>query len=88
MRHEAACSGKFNGTLTVRRTIHRVKCKGLIYENSKTSRSRRTLALPVHLSHALIEHKSRQTGDRILAGTEDDLVFAQTPGATDRQKAD
>ncbi len=57
-----------NGTLTVRRTLHRVKGKGLVYEPPKTKRSMRTLALPVPLVRALHEHKARQTGERMLAG--------------------
>ena len=79
------------GSLTVRRTIHRVKGKGLIYEEPKTSRSRRTLALPGHLRSALIEHKQRQTGDRMLAGsewTDEDLVFAQPNGRPIDKKVD
>ncbi len=79
------------GSLTVRRTIHRVKGKGLIYEEPKTSRSRRTLALPGHLRSALIEHKQRQTGDRMLAGSEwvdEDLVFAQPNGRPIDKKGD
>ena len=79
------------GSLTVRRTIHRVKGKGLIYEEPKTSRSRRTLALPGHLRSALIEHKQRQTGDRMLAGSDwadEDLVFAQPNGRPIDKKVD
>ena len=34
------------GTLTVRRSIHRVRGGGLVYEEPKTRRSQRTLALP------------------------------------------
>src|SRR3954467_5826919 len=41
-----------NGTLTVRRSIHRIKGKGLVYEPPKTKRSMRTLALPVPLIRA------------------------------------
>ncbi|MBN9619124.1 MAG: site-specific integrase, partial [Actinobacteria bacterium] len=80
-----------NGTLTVRRTIHRIKGKGLVYEEPKTSRSRRTLALPAHLRSALIEHKTKQTGERMLAANEwedEDLVFAQPNGRPIDKKVD
>ncbi len=80
-----------NGTLTVRRTLHRVKGKGLVYEPPKTKRSMRTLALPVPLIRALHEHKTRQTGERMLAANEwhdDDLVFAQPNGRPIDKKVD
>jgi integrase len=80
-----------NGTLTVRRTLHRVKGKGLVYEPPKTKRSMRTLALPVPLIRALHEHKAQQLGERMLAGSEwqdDDLVFAQPNGRPIDKKAD
>jgi len=54
-----------NHTLSVRRTIHRVKGKGLVYEAPKTKRSARTLALPPRLVAELIEHKRKQTGERM-----------------------
>src|SRR3954462_2194003 len=69
-------------TLTVRRSIHRVR-GGLIYEEPKTRRSQRTLALPMPLVTALHEHKAAQLGERMLAGSEwhdEDLVFAQANG--------
>lgn len=80
-----------NGSLTVRRTIHRVKGKGLIYEAPKTKRSMRTLPLPLPLIRALYEHKARQTGERMLAGNEwqdDDLLFAQPNGRPIDTKVD
>ena len=80
-----------NGTLTVRRTLHRVAGKGLVYEAPKTKRSMRTLALPTPLIAALIEHKQRQTGERMLAANEwhdEDLVFAQPNGRPIDKKVD
>jgi integrase len=80
-----------NGTLAVRRTLHRVKGKGLVYEPPKTARSLRTLALPIPLVRALYEHKIRQTGERMLAADEwqdEDLVFAQPNGRPIDKKAD
>ena len=80
-----------NGTLAVRRTLHRVNGKGLVYEPPKTPRSLRTLALPIPLVRALHEHKARQTGERMLAADEwhdEDLVFAQPNGRPIDKKAD
>jgi integrase len=75
----------------VRRTLHRVKGKGLVYEPPKTPRSLRTLALPIPLVRALHEHKARQTGERMIAADEwhdEDLVFAQLNGRPIDKKAD
>src|SRR3954463_3700263 len=71
------------GTLTVRRIIHRVRGGGLIYEEPKSKRSQRTLALPQPLVAELHRHKAAQLGERMLAGSEwhdEDLVFAQANG--------
>src|ERR687894_33137 len=79
------------GTLTVRRSIHRVRGGGLVYEEPKSKRSHRTLALPLPLVAALHEHKTRQLGERMLAGFEwqdEDLVFAQFNGRPIDKKAD
>jgi len=51
-----------NNSLSVRRTIHRVKGGGLVYEAPKTKRSERTLALPLPLVAALHVHKAAQDG--------------------------
>jgi integrase len=71
------------GTLTVRRGLHRVAGKGLIYEEPKAERSRRTLALPAQLVMALRRHRTVQLEERQAAGSlweEHDLVFAQVNG--------
>jgi integrase len=78
------------GTLTVRRSIHRVK-GGLICEEPKTRRSQRTLALPVPLVVELGRHKAVQLGEQMLAGSDwhdEDLVFAQSNGQPIDKKAD
>src|ERR1700712_1410611 len=77
-------------TLTVRRSIHRVR-GGLIYEEPKTRRSQRTLELPLPLVAMLHEHKAAQLGEQMLAGSEwndEDLVFAQANGRPIDKKAD
>ena len=77
-------------TLTVRRSIHRVR-GGLIYEEPKTRRSLRTLWLPLPLVAALHEHKTAQLGEQMLAGSEwhdEDLVFAQPNGRPIDKKTD
>jgi integrase len=79
------------GTLTVRRSIHRVKGGGLIYEEPKTRCSQRTLALPVPLVAELGRHKAVQLGEQMLAGSDwhdEDLVFAQSNGRPIDKKAD
>ena len=79
------------GTLTVRRSIHRVRGGGLIYEEPKTRRSQRTLALTVPLAADLHRHKAVQLGERMLAGSEwhdEDLVFAQPDGRPIDKKTD
>jgi integrase len=78
-------------TLTVRRTQHRVKGVGIVYEDPKTERSRRTLALPGILIGQLHQHKAIQNGERMLAGSEwrdDDLVFAREDGKPIDKKRD
>src|SRR3954468_11149651 len=80
-----------NNTLTVRRTIHRVRGGGLIYEEPKPRRSQRTLALPMPLVAELHRHKAAQLGERMLAGSEwhdEDLVFAQPSGRPIDKKTD
>src|SRR3954468_2147080 len=78
-------------TLTVRRSIHRVRGGGLIYEKPKSKRSQRTLALPLPLVAELHRHKAAQLGERMLAGSEwqdEDLVFAQANGRPIDKKTD
>ncbi len=51
--------------------------------DTKTAKSRRTLALPQTAVHALREHRGRQAEDRLAAGAlwqEHGLVFASTIG--------
>src|SRR3954452_13956158 len=71
------------GTLSVRRGLHRVSGHGLVYEEPKADRSRRTLALPTPLVEALRAHRAAQLEQRITAGPlweDHDLVFAQPNG--------
>ncbi len=77
------------GTLTVRRSIHRVRGGELIYEEPKTRRSQRTLALPIPLAAELHRHKAVQLGEQMLAGSEwhdEDLVNAGAQRPADRQE--
>jgi integrase len=71
------------GKLSVRRGLHRVDGKGLMFEEPKTPRSRRTVALPGPLTAALRMHRETQDLERMVAGTDwqdFDLVFAQPNG--------
>ncbi len=71
------------GRLSVRRGLHRVDGRGIVFEEPKNDRSRRTLALPRPLTDALRKHRETQDLDRLVAGSEWeewDLVFAQANG--------
>jgi integrase len=71
------------GKLSVRRGLHRVDGKGLMFEEPKTPRSRRTVALPGPLTAALRKHRETQDLERMVAGSDwqdFDLVFAQPNG--------
>jgi len=51
--------------------------------DTKTERSKRTLALPEFVAEGLREHRARQAAERLRAGSrwkEHDLVFASTIG--------
>lgn len=79
------------GSLSVQRGLHRVKGQGLVYEEPKSDRSRRTLALPTQLVDALTAQRKAQAVERLAAGTEwedHDLVFAQVHGRPIDKKAD
>jgi len=79
------------GTLSVRRGLHRVAGQGLVYEEPKADRSRRTLALPAPLVEALRAHRAAQLEERIKAGSlwqDHDLVFAQANGRPIERKSD
>ena len=79
------------GTLSVRRGLHRVSGQGLIYEEPKAERSRRTVALPTPLVDALRLHRATQLEERIAAGSlweDHDLVFAQANGRPIERKSD
>jgi integrase len=80
-----------HGTLTVRRGLHRVSGQGLVYEEPKADRSRRTLALPAPLVDALLAHRAAQLEERMAAGPlwqHHDLVFAQPNGRPIERKSD
>lgn len=71
------------GKLSVRRGLHRVDGKGLMFEEPKTPRSRRTVALPGPLTVALRKQRETQHLERMVAGSDwqdFDLVFAQPNG--------
>ena len=79
------------GALSVRRGLHRVGGQGLVYEEPKADRSRRTVALPAQLVEALRAHRAAQLEERIAAGPlwqDHDLVFAQPNGRPIERKSD
>jgi integrase len=80
-----------NGTLSVRRGLHRISGQGLVYEEPKADRSRRNLALPAQLVDALKAQRAVQLEERIAAGPlweDHDLVFAQPNGRPIERKSD
>jgi len=79
------------GSLSVQRGLHRVTGRGLVYEEPKSDRSRRTLALPTQLVQALRQHREDQEAERQHAGSEwqeHGLVFAQVNGGPIDKKVD
>jgi integrase len=71
------------GTLSVRRGVHRTKGRGLVYEEPKADRSRRTVVLPSQLVDALRAHRAEQERERAAADVaweDHGLVFAQRDG--------
>lgn len=80
-----------SGSLSVRRGLHRVGSTGLVYEEPKAERSRRTLALPSQLTQALRDHADQQQAERAYAEElweDHGLVFAQENGRPIDKKAD
>ena len=79
------------GSLSIRRGLHRVVGRGLVYEEPKADRSRRTLALPAQLVEALKAHRTAQLAERMAAGPlweDHGLIFAQVNGRPIDRKAD
>lgn len=72
-----------SGTLTIRRALQRVAGK-LQFIEPKTTRSRRTVALPPIVVASLRAHRARQLEERLFAGSrwqEKDLVFTTSIGS-------
>lgn len=79
------------GRLTIQRSLHRVDGGGVIFEEPKTPRSRRTIALPQPLVAALRAHREQQDLERHRAGSEWDeigLIFTQPNGRPIDKKSD
>lgn len=71
------------GVAVVQRSLVRRKGGGWYFDEPKTSRSRRTVPLPVSLVQGLIVHRRKQAEARLKAGAADqnnDLVFATRDG--------
>jgi integrase len=70
-------------TLTVRRTVQRVRGQGLVSGNPKTEKSRRTVVLGDEIAGKLRRHRARQAESRLIAGAawiDQDHVFTQVDG--------
>ena len=57
------------GLLRVRRALQRRRGGGLVFADSKTQRSKRTIPLPAQLADALRDHYARQEQERTAAGS-------------------
>lgn len=70
------------GAIQVRRSLIQVKGGGLVFDDTKTARSRRTVHLSQYAVDALREHRQRQREERIaaLGWADRDLVFASEIG--------
>lgn len=73
-----------NATLTVARSAQSVKGQGIVFRQPKTSKSRRTIAMPATAVHALKDHAGSQATEMALVGdgyADQGLVFAQANGS-------
>jgi integrase len=72
-----------NSRMTVSQALQRQKGRGLLLTETKTDRSRRTLALPAPLVAALRAHRIQQLEERLAAGSrwqDSGLVFTSGVG--------
>lgn len=58
-----------HGQMTISQALQRQKGRGLVLIDTKTDRSRRTIALPSPLIAALRAHRVRQLQERLVAGS-------------------
>jgi integrase len=73
-----------HGQIVIARALQRQKGHGLVLTETKTDRSRRTVALPTPLIESLRVHRIRQVKERLAAGSrwhDRGLVFASTVGS-------
>lgn len=71
------------GVIHVRRDMVRTKQKGLVFQEPKTAKSRRSIPLPDDVVTALKSHKIRQAQEKLLAGPayrDNGLVFCTEIG--------
>jgi integrase len=66
------------GSLVIRRTLQKITGRGLVYQNPKTDKSRRTIFLPDLVLKAFKRHRTRQFEKRLQVAADwinEDLVF-------------
>jgi len=71
------------GVLKVSQALVRTKERGLIFEEPKTEKSKRTIPLPNAVTSAIIHHRTQQVQVRLLVGSEyinNDLIFCTDKG--------
>jgi integrase len=79
------------GTLTISRGLHRVTGAGLVFEQPKTERSRRTVVVPGLLVAELEQHRRDQERERVAADgawQPSGLVFTRPDGRPIDRRAD
>jgi integrase len=71
------------GQIYVCRSLHHLRNRQIVFREPKTSRGRRTIALPPSATLMLREHRDRQDSERLLLGilqSNNELVFCQPDG--------
>ena len=72
------------GYVSVNRSLHQLNDKSFVFQQPKTEKSRRLVALPPSASIVFRDHHDIQTAKRLLCGFpvgEEDLVFAHSDGS-------
>ena len=72
------------GYISVNRSLHHLLDKSIVYQQPKTEKSRRRVALPPSASIVLRSHRDNQRAQRLILGLlvgDADLVFAHADGS-------
>ena len=72
------------GYISVNRSLHQLNDKSIVFQQPKSDKSRRSVALPPSLSIVLRQHRDSQRAQRLIFGLpvgDADLVFAHPDGS-------